>query len=187
MFSYASGNPANTIHCPNAGLMLARRLRRRPNINSALGQCIVFAGKLYTAVPWPAICGLTLMNKAMRICNPKVGSWNKNQYSHGHWHLFSMPQVQSRSSIILFDNSRSCSFLSLGQHLCGSRVLRGMQISRSLFPGLLDSISVSHYRSLNPVTTTRSCDRVMLGQRRRRWTNITPTQDNYGRLSSADR
>ena len=36
--------PANTIHWPNAGLMLARRLRRRPNINPALGQYIVFAG-----------------------------------------------------------------------------------------------------------------------------------------------
>ena len=33
-------DPANTIHWPNAGLMLARRLRRRPNINPALGQCI---------------------------------------------------------------------------------------------------------------------------------------------------
>ena len=36
--------PANTIHWPNAGLMLARRLRRRPNINPALDQCIVLAG-----------------------------------------------------------------------------------------------------------------------------------------------
>ena len=39
--------PANTVHWPNAGLMLARRLRRRPNVNPALGQCIVFAGLLY--------------------------------------------------------------------------------------------------------------------------------------------
>ena len=37
-------NPANTIHSPNARLMLGRRLRRRPNINLALGQCIVFTG-----------------------------------------------------------------------------------------------------------------------------------------------
>ena len=36
--------PAYTIHWSNAGLMLARRLRRRPNINPALDQCIVFAG-----------------------------------------------------------------------------------------------------------------------------------------------
>ena len=36
--------PANTIHWPNAGLMLGRRWRRRANINPAFGQCIVFAG-----------------------------------------------------------------------------------------------------------------------------------------------
>ena len=35
---------ANTIHWLNAGLMLARRLRRRPNITPALGQRLVFAG-----------------------------------------------------------------------------------------------------------------------------------------------
>ena len=35
---------AITIHWPNAGLILARRRRRRPNINPALGQCTVFAG-----------------------------------------------------------------------------------------------------------------------------------------------
>ena len=35
---------ANTIHRPNAGWMLSRRLRRRPNIHPALGQRIVFAG-----------------------------------------------------------------------------------------------------------------------------------------------
>ena len=34
------------IHSPNAELMLARRLRRRPNINPTLVQCIVFAGQL---------------------------------------------------------------------------------------------------------------------------------------------
>ena len=39
-----AGIPANTVHRPNAGLMLARRLRRRPNINPAFGQCSVFAG-----------------------------------------------------------------------------------------------------------------------------------------------
>ena len=42
---FNSANPANTIHSPNAVLRLARRLRRRPNINSALGQRIVFAWK----------------------------------------------------------------------------------------------------------------------------------------------
>ena len=48
--------PANTIHWPNAELMLARRLRRRPNINPALDQCIVFdgnAGRVYT-LQWDA-------------------------------------------------------------------------------------------------------------------------------------
>ena len=40
--------PANTMHSPNAGLMLARRLRRRPNINPASVQCIVFDGLLKT-------------------------------------------------------------------------------------------------------------------------------------------
>ena len=34
----------STIHWPNAGLMLARSFRRRPNINPALGECIVFTG-----------------------------------------------------------------------------------------------------------------------------------------------
>ena len=36
--------PANTRHWPNAGSMLAHRLRRWSNIDPALGQCLVFAG-----------------------------------------------------------------------------------------------------------------------------------------------
>ena len=31
-------NPANTIHCPNADLMLGHRLRRWPNLKSELYQ-----------------------------------------------------------------------------------------------------------------------------------------------------
>ena len=34
------GSPAATTWWPNAGLMLACRLRRRPNIKPALGQCL---------------------------------------------------------------------------------------------------------------------------------------------------
>ena len=36
--------PANTRHSPNAVSMLAHRLRRWPNIETALGEFIVFAG-----------------------------------------------------------------------------------------------------------------------------------------------
>ena len=36
-------NPANTTRWPNAGLMLAHRLRRSANISPALGQHVVFA------------------------------------------------------------------------------------------------------------------------------------------------
>ena len=39
-----SSLPANTIHWPNAGLMLGRRRRRRASINPSLGRCIVLAG-----------------------------------------------------------------------------------------------------------------------------------------------
>ena len=39
-----SPTPANTKHWPNVVLMLARRLRRRPNIKTTLGQCFVLAG-----------------------------------------------------------------------------------------------------------------------------------------------
>ena len=35
----------NTRHWANAGLMLARRLRRRPNINPALVQCLMSDGR----------------------------------------------------------------------------------------------------------------------------------------------
>ena len=35
------GYPANTRHSPNAVLMLAHRLRRWPNIKTALGECLV--------------------------------------------------------------------------------------------------------------------------------------------------
>ena len=35
--------PANTRHWTNVGLMLAHRLRRRPNINPTLVQCLVLA------------------------------------------------------------------------------------------------------------------------------------------------
>ena len=37
-------NPANTRHSPNVVSMLAHRLRRWPNIGTALGECLVFAG-----------------------------------------------------------------------------------------------------------------------------------------------
>ena len=36
--------PANTRHSPNAVSMLAHRLRRRLDIETALGECPVFAG-----------------------------------------------------------------------------------------------------------------------------------------------
>ena len=36
--------PANTGHLPNAVSMLAHRLRRWTNIETALGECLVFAG-----------------------------------------------------------------------------------------------------------------------------------------------
>ena len=39
-------NPANTRLLPNAVLMLGHRLRRWPNINTALGNCLVFADKV---------------------------------------------------------------------------------------------------------------------------------------------
>ena len=42
---WLKANPRKkTTRWPKAGWMLARRLRRRPNIHPALGQCIVFAG-----------------------------------------------------------------------------------------------------------------------------------------------
>ena len=38
-------SPANTIHCPIVGSMLGQRRRRWTNIEPALGQCLVFAGR----------------------------------------------------------------------------------------------------------------------------------------------
>ena len=40
--------PANTKHFPNIVLMLARRLRRRPNIKTTLVKCLVLAGYWYS-------------------------------------------------------------------------------------------------------------------------------------------
>ena len=42
-----TGFPANTTHPPNVGSMLARRLRRRSNIDPTLGRCVLFAGNLH--------------------------------------------------------------------------------------------------------------------------------------------
>ena len=39
-----TNNPANTMHFPNVVMMLARRLRRRSNIKTTLGKCLVFDG-----------------------------------------------------------------------------------------------------------------------------------------------
>ena len=39
-----AGFPANTSHSSNAVLMLAHRLRRWTNIETALDECLVFAG-----------------------------------------------------------------------------------------------------------------------------------------------
>ena len=44
-------NPANTRRWPDVGLMMARRLRRRPIINSTMGQRLVFAGDPPIYVP----------------------------------------------------------------------------------------------------------------------------------------
>ena len=41
--------PTTTRHWPDVVLMLARRLRRRPNIKTTLGQRLVFAGWLYSS------------------------------------------------------------------------------------------------------------------------------------------
>ena len=41
-----SPNPANTRHSPNAISMLGQRRGRWANIETALGECLVFAGKL---------------------------------------------------------------------------------------------------------------------------------------------
>ena len=49
-------NPVYKRHWSNAVLTLVRRLRRRPNIKSALGQCIVFPGKLLHTVPVETRC-----------------------------------------------------------------------------------------------------------------------------------
>ena len=46
-----STDPANTGHSPNAVSMLAHRLRRWPNIETALGECPVFAGDKQTVKP----------------------------------------------------------------------------------------------------------------------------------------
>ena len=43
--------PANTKHWSNVDLMLAQRLRRWPNINPTLDECILFTG-LWNAVCW---------------------------------------------------------------------------------------------------------------------------------------
>ena len=43
--------PANTGHSPKAVSMLAHRLRRWPNIETALGEWPVFAGLLDMATP----------------------------------------------------------------------------------------------------------------------------------------
>ena len=39
-------SPANTGNSPNAVSILAHRLRRWPNIETALGECSVFAGEV---------------------------------------------------------------------------------------------------------------------------------------------
>ena len=44
MKRYFSVYPANTRNSPNVVLMLAHRLRRWPNIKTALGESLVFAG-----------------------------------------------------------------------------------------------------------------------------------------------
>ena len=42
--------PANTGHSPKAVSMLAHRLRRWPNIETALGACLVFAGIIISEI-----------------------------------------------------------------------------------------------------------------------------------------
>ena len=62
---------AYTILWPNAGWMLARRLRRRPNIHPALGQCIVYAGWL----GWYLHLFLLITNRTLHWSSPCTQLW----------------------------------------------------------------------------------------------------------------
>ena len=59
---------ANTGHSPNAVSMLGQRRRRSANIETALGECVVFAGFIYTYIPSPA--SDTLETRSFIISRP---------------------------------------------------------------------------------------------------------------------
>ena len=61
--------PANTRHSPNAGLMLAQRLRRWSNINPALGDRLVIAGLLGCHLVSKPSCHTTYTMDCCHKCN----------------------------------------------------------------------------------------------------------------------
>ena len=80
MALYLEDIVVSTIHWPNVGSMLCHRLRHWPNIEPALGQCIVFAGMVVsppTTRSTPAntrrspIAGLMLIHRRRRWTNIK--------------------------------------------------------------------------------------------------------------------
>ena len=66
---------SNIWHWPNAGWMLSRRRRRRANIYPALGQCIVFAGKIHVGTPWWGLNKLWLCTAAKKDWPTLAENW----------------------------------------------------------------------------------------------------------------
>ena len=88
--SMAQGRPipASTRHWTNVESMLARRLRRRPNIDSTLAQCIVFAGN--TILTWREAgdtAADTRVSLAPAPFSPDPGLWCRERGTPRSWHL----------------------------------------------------------------------------------------------------
>ena len=67
-----SSNPANTSHWPDAGLMLAQRLRLWSNINPALGEWLVFVEKSQKPDNTSYSRGCLLTTSAVRMYNNTI-------------------------------------------------------------------------------------------------------------------
>ena len=96
--TFEDGGPANTRHWTNVGLMLGHRLRRRPNINPTLVQCLVFAAGPTWIQHWVnASCLLR--------CPGRVYNVNYNTFSLWHRHRVQLYEMSGnylvRSQMIL--------------------------------------------------------------------------------------
>ena len=104
--------PTNTRHFPNVVLMLARRLRCRPNIKTTLGKCLVFVGSQFNRVR----C-VRAVRDCFSACRHLSHSRMKNNYQRWDagivWHFLEIACERNEKFLFYVTHQRQNNLSSL--------------------------------------------------------------------------